>query len=120
MKCFKLRKQIISLKKSIRDLITFVLLLSCAVGSVPSNQIYSALINDITSPCTELWRRMFVWQDGIVNPCDYDYKSLLSQWNAKTDTIKSIWNSEYYNELRDLHKAKERNKIEPCKRCINI
>ena len=36
---------------------------------------------------------MFVWQDGKVNPCDYDYKSELSKWNVKNNSISEIWNS---------------------------
>ena len=85
----------------------------------PWESSYENPINEIDLVCTELYRRMFVWHDGKVNPCDYDYKSLLSKWNVKTESIKSIWNSHYYNEIRNLHKAKQRNKIEPCRRCIN-
>ena len=48
-----------------------------------------------------------------VNPCDYDYKSTLSKWNEYS--IKMIWNSDYYNEIRRLH---DQERIEPCKRCI--
>ena len=40
---------------------------------------------------------MFIWQDGKVNPCDYDYKSQLSKWNTKDQSIKDIWNSDEYN-----------------------
>ena len=45
--------------------------------------------------CSDLWRRMFVWFDGKVNPCDYDYKSLLSNWNAHALSISEIWNSDF-------------------------
>ena len=58
-------------------------------------------------------------KDGKVNPCDYDYKSKLSKWNIKDSTVKSIWNSKSYNELRRMHLENQRNKIEPCARCIN-
>ena len=85
----------------------------------PWESSYDNEINDIELACSELYRRMFVWHDGKVNPCDFDYKSTLGKWDAKKDTIKSIWNSEYYNEIRNLHKLKERKKIEPCKRCIS-
>jgi len=85
----------------------------------PWESAYENKINNIEDECSELYRRMFVWQDGKVNPCDYDYKSTLSQWNANKDDIKSIWNSKYYNEIRDLHRSKERSKIEPCRRCIS-
>ena len=89
------------------------------VNYTPWESAYDNEINDIKSECSELYRRIFVWQDGKVNPCDYDYKSVLSKWNAKDHTIKSIWNSEYYNKIRNLHRLKERKKIEPCNRCIS-
>ena len=85
----------------------------------PWESAYDNDINNIDDECSELYRRLFVWHDGKVNPCDYDYKSMLSKWNANKDSIKSIWNSDYYNNIRNLHKSKERNKIEPCKRCVS-
>ena len=86
---------------------------------IPWENSYGNPINDIKSPCTELWRRMFVWWDGKVNPCDYDYKSLLSNWNAKDVSISEIWNSEYYKKLRTKHLNEQRSEYEPCKRCIS-
>ena len=46
---------------------------------------------------------MFVCQDGKVNPCDYDYKSELSKWNVKNNSISEIWNSKEYNKYRCMH-----------------
>ena len=86
----------------------------------PWESAYENTINNIEDECSELYRRMFVWQDGKVNPCDYDYKSKLSKWNANKDTVKSIWNSDYYNEIRKIHKEKKRKSIEPCNRCISV
>ena len=85
----------------------------------PWESAYENKINNIDEECSELYRRMFIWHDGKVNPCDYDYKSVLSKWNANQDSIKSIWTSKYYNEIRNLHKLKQRSKIEPCSRCIS-
>ena len=84
----------------------------------PWDSAYENDINDIEEPCTDLWRKMFVWWDGKVNPCDYDYKSTLSVWNAKFMSIKDIWNSDTYNDLRNKHLTKNRKMIEPCNRCI--
>ena len=84
----------------------------------PWESAYENDINDIEEPCTDLWRRMFVWWDGKVNACDYDYKSTLSAWNAKSMSIRDIWNSEIYNNLRNKHLTKNRKSIEPCARCI--
>ena len=85
----------------------------------PWESSYENKINDIKDPCNELWTRLFIWHDGKVNPCDYDYKSLLSKWNVKDKSVKEIWGSDEYNYLRSHHLKKLRKKIEPCKRCIS-
>ena len=51
-------------------------------------------------PCVYLWERLYIWFDGVCNPCDADYKSFLSPGNLKTKTIKQIWHSEELNKLR--------------------
>ena len=99
--------------KSYADIVAFT-------NYTPWESSYTNPQNDIIQPCTELWRRMFVWWDGKVNPCDYDYKSLLSKWNAKQGSITKIWNSDYYNILRKKHLNKERRDLEPCKKCISL
>ena len=86
----------------------------------PWQSAYDNDINDITSPCSEIFRKLFIWWDGKVNPCDFDYKSLLSNWNVKDQSIKSIWNSDQYKKLRQHHISNQRGKIEPCKRCISV
>ena len=98
--------------KDIADVIAFV-------NYTPWESSYDNEINNLDHACEELWTRMFVWADGKVNPCDYDYKSLLSKWNVKNTPINEIWNSEEYNLLRDLHLEKKRSSLEPCKRCLN-
>ena len=87
---------------------------------VPWESSYENEINNIIEPCTEFWSRMFIWHDGKVNPCDFDYKSKLSKWNVKEDSIKNIWNSDEYNHLRYCHLNNLRSELEPCRRCINI
>ncbi len=83
----------------------------------PWESSYENKINDIITACSELFQRIFVWWNGKVNPCDYDYKSILSKWNVKQKTIKEIWNSDYYNLIIKRHLEKQRSMIEPCKRC---
>jgi sulfatase maturation enzyme AslB (radical SAM superfamily) len=85
----------------------------------PWESTYDNPVNNITLPCTELWRRLFIWWDGKVNPCDYDYKSILSNWNVSDITISEIWNREIYKSMRKKHLNENRRKYEPCKRCIS-
>ena len=84
----------------------------------PWQDSYENQVNSVDSACTELWRRMFVWWDGKVNPCDFDYKSTLSQWNFEKQTVSEAWISDAYNELRARHLNTERSAVEPCRRCV--
>ncbi len=89
------------------------------VNYTPWENSYENSVNNITSPCQELWLRMFVWYDGKVNPCDYDYKSKLSKWSLGDNTISGIWTSPEYNDYRTAHLQQQRSRLDPCKRCIS-
>ena len=83
----------------------------------PWENVYDSKENQIKKPCSDLWRRMFIWWDGKANPCDTDYKSKLSTGNFSDDTLSNIWLSKSYNELRKSHIQNNRKKIFPCKNC---
>ena len=63
---------------------------------------------------------MFVWWDGKTNPCDVDYKSLLSVGNYPDQSLKKLWQSKSYNTLRQKHLKKERCTIKPCSSCVVV
>ncbi len=84
----------------------------------PWENIYEKNESGVTKPCSDLWRRMFIWWDGKVNPCDTDYKSMLSLGNIKSLNIKEIWKSKKYSEYRNHHLKNDRNKLYPCKNCV--
>jgi len=90
------------------------------VNYSPWESAYDNEINTIKSPCSELWNRMFVWWDGRMNPCDYDYKSVLTRnidSNFPNKSITDFWNGEFYNSLRNKHLLGGRSGLEPCSRC---
>ncbi|MDC3175538.1 radical SAM protein, partial [Candidatus Pelagibacter sp.] len=78
------------------------------VNYLPWESSYENEKNEIEDPCSDLWKRMFIWYDGKMNPCDYDYKSLLSKSNANDTLIKDYWNSAHYNFIRSQHNAGKR------------
>jgi len=86
----------------------------------PWENTYQRPINDITTPCSDLWRRMFVWWDGKVNPCDVDYKSTLSVGSLLNTSLSQLWTGTGYSGLRDMHLKKSRGQPEPCRRCTVI
>ena len=87
------------------------------VDYVPWENVYQSQKINIDKPCSDLWRRMFIWWNGDTNPCDVDYKSKLKVGNIKENDIKELWSSKYYATLRNQHNKKNRSKISPCNRC---
>ena len=87
------------------------------VNYLPWENIYIKEKNGITTPCTDLWRRMFIWWDGYANPCDVDYKSNMKLGNIFNNSIKEIWNSSQYNDLRKMHLNSDRQKLQICSKC---
>ena len=86
----------------------------------PWENSYEQPINNISSPCSDLWRRTFVWFDGRINPCDVDYLSTLCVGNIKKKSLSEIWTGEKYNGLREAHLSKRRNEMSPCNRCTVV
>jgi len=86
----------------------------------PWENSYEKLVNEIKEPCSDLWRRMFVWWDGTVNPCDVDFKSTLCIGNVKSDSLRGLWKSSKYTSLRESHQEKKRSQCEPCARCTFV
>ena len=86
----------------------------------PWENNYEKAKNEIKKPCSDLWRRMFVWWDGKTNPCDVDYKSQLSVGNFLNFSLKNLWNSDKYKELRKIHLNQERFNLNPCSSCSVI
>ena len=86
----------------------------------PWENVYSRPTTDLVEPCSDLWRRMFVWWDGKINPCDVDYKSTLSVGTFPENTLSALWGSAGYSSLRDSHVNARRESISPCNRCAVI
>ena len=86
------------------------------VNYIPWENVYGAPINSIEHPCSDLWRRMFVWWDGKINPCDVDYKSSLSIGNIDNHDLSELWRSRNYENLRYTHLNK-RKSLSPCNKC---
>ncbi len=86
----------------------------------PWENVYSQPANDLVEPCSDLWRRMFVWWDGKANPCDVDYKSTLSQGSIKEFCLSDLWRSSGYEELRADHINNKRGSRKPCTACTVV
>ena len=86
----------------------------------PWENVYESPLSEVEESCSDLWRRMFVWYDGKVNPCDTDYKSDLSTGKILNSSLSDIWKGKNYAKLRDNHTNKMRKNIYPCNRCVVV
>lgn len=69
------------------------------------------------SACHLLHERMYVWYDGVCNPCDFDYKSYLSPGRVDDRSVSEIWLGSAFQQLRQRHATGRRSSIVPCDRC---
>ncbi len=92
----------------------------CFVDYNPWENVYESSVNAIETACSDLWRRMFIWYDGRVNPCDTDYKSTLSTGSIIEKNVSQIWRSPPYERLRENHVRNMRSQLNPCRRCVVV
>lgn len=67
--------------------------------------------------CPQIWQRMAIWWDGNILPCNHDDDGLLALGNAHEVSLKSAWDSEQLNKIRDAHKAGSAHEINACDGC---
>jgi MoaA/NifB/PqqE/SkfB family radical SAM enzyme len=86
----------------------------------PWENTYQRPPSGVTAPCSDLWRRTFVWFDGTVNPCDVDYLSTLAVGNVRDASLSELWRGERYATLRATHGRGARGAVSPCDRCTLV
>ena len=86
----------------------------------PWENAYDADKTEVNAPCSDLWRRMFIWWDGKVGMCDVDYLTKLSNEKIQNKSISDIWNGDAYSSLRNKHLSGKRDNLEPCSRCTVV
>jgi radical SAM protein with 4Fe4S-binding SPASM domain len=67
--------------------------------------------------CPYIWQRMMVTWDGTISVCGFDYSDDLKLGNVKTDTIRSAWQSDEMEKVRQLHKEGMAHQIAICNGC---
>jgi MoaA/NifB/PqqE/SkfB family radical SAM enzyme len=68
-------------------------------------------------PCSRLWRTFTVLVDGSVSLCCLDYDGVVNFGNVGEQSIKKIWMSDKYLEVRRLHKIARQDQIPLCSNC---
>jgi hypothetical protein len=77
-----------------------------------------ASLNPPTFVCPDLFRRIFVYQDGVYGPCCGDWSRKIPLGDADSfPLIADLWNSAAYQSLRAAHKDGAYRTIPACLTC---
>ncbi len=68
--------------------------------------------------CDLLWERLYIWQDGTINPCDIDHLSTLKLGNIFDESVSEVWKGEKMSNLRRQHLNARENMQGVCKNCV--
>jgi hypothetical protein len=67
--------------------------------------------------CPDLFRRLFIFNDGICGPCCGDWERRLIVGDANRDSISAIWKGKEYNKLRASHLSGDYRSVPACLAC---
>jgi hypothetical protein len=67
--------------------------------------------------CPDLFRRMFVFNDGVVGPCCGDWERRLVMGDASKSPLSEIWLGPEYQKLRSAHLEGRYKEVEACAAC---
>jgi MoaA/NifB/PqqE/SkfB family radical SAM enzyme len=78
---------------------------------------YADLPAPASFKCPDLFRRMFIFNDGICGPCCGDWERRLIVGDATKQSLYDIWHSPQYQRLRQYHLEGRYRQIEACAAC---
>ena len=86
-------------------------------GSNFHNAIYEKNKTIERRPCLYPWERVVLTAKGNLNFCPTDWFGQANICNYNETTIKDLWNSLFYNKLRDKHMCNKYENNDICKNC---
>ncbi len=88
-------------------------------GTTRMSERWNTYANEVDTndlrPCGLPFERIYIWFDGVTNPCDSDYKSYLTPGNVKEKSLKECWDN--LAKLRNDMLTQKRKENTPCDRC---
>jgi hypothetical protein len=78
---------------------------------------YAPLNQNVDFVCPDLFRRMFIFNDGLCGPCCGDWERRLLVGDANSSDIAGIWADEEYRRLRRSHLEGDYRAIPACRDC---
>ena len=86
-------------------------------GQVPDHRLVSQVPSIRRVPCVQLWRDLMISWNGDVTVCCKDVNYILKIGNLSEDSIKSLWKSKNWENMRLLHSKCKWGQIGLCANC---
>jgi len=67
--------------------------------------------------CQDIYRRMFVFWDGLIGPCCGEWERGFILGDARQDSLEEVWRSHLYQTLRQAHEQGQYDRIPICRKC---
>ena len=77
------------------------------------------LVPEKRLPCLKLWNTMIILSDGRVITCNGKWDAQLVMGDVKTTSIKEIWSSNEYKEVRQKHLDGQQNDVISYDDCVD-
>lgn len=71
-------------------------------------------------PCLRLWNEVSIYYSGEVSACCYDVNGELIAGNLNKKSIGEIWNSQFFNALRQAHLKGDFSGFALCSQCLGL
>ena len=70
-----------------------------------------------TTPCGAVFERLTIQHDGQVVLCPHDYDGMFDFGNVMDADLLTIFNSEQFEQVRNIHEDGKRNCMDKCRTC---
>lgn len=90
-----------------------------SIGGLVKKNNLKSVTQDKRWPCPLLWTRIFINVDGHLKFCVEDWLDRTIVGNIRKTSLRQMWQSVIYNQLRNYHQLGQFHKIPYCDRCID-
>jgi len=90
-----------------------------SIGGLVKKNNAGSFTQDGRWPCPLLWTRIFINVDGRLKFCVEDWLNRTIVGDIREISLKQMWQSSIYNQIRNYHQLRQFHKIPHCNKCID-
>lgn len=90
-----------------------------SIGGLVKNNILESVTQGERWPCPLLWTRIFINVDGYLKFCVDDWSDRTIVGDIRKTSLKQMWQSAIYDQIRNYHQLGQFHKIPYCNKCVD-